>query len=102
MEIINKELYHKLLYHYMMACWQQKSVREHTEAFMKILGDNNQVAGDNIVDSLYAPDAIGSDDELKELLLKQGLQIDLITVKKLEHESEENNSAIRKTKTKKI
>ena len=100
MDFINKQKYDELLYHYLAGLILQKEVRNHTEAIMSILGKDREVAGDSIVDVIYSPTAKVAEDDFKELLLKNNVQVDWTSVmedeNKPEFESEEN--ATRKPK----
>jgi len=74
MKVIDKLVYKSLFHCYMTACWLQKVVREKTEELAKILGD--QGLADIIVDAIYNYDANGSEEEFREIILKNDIHVD--------------------------
>lgn len=88
MEFINKKKYEELLNHYLAGIILQGLVRDHTNAIMSILGKDREVAGDSIVDVIYSPTSKISEDDFKELLLKNNVQVDWTSISEGENEPE--------------
>lgn len=100
MNFIDKKIYDELWYNFLTALILQREVRKLTDNITNIL--EKEIISDYLIDELYNPLTIPTEEIFKELLLKQGLQINLITSVNLETITEsENNNVIKRTKTKK-